>query len=72
MMGVNSTTKVGSLHGAFFVLWTSVYSVYLLTDWLAYLYGRIQSPRPDEMPDQREDIMRAAGFGFACRDTQAS
>ena len=38
---------------------------YLLTNWLAYLYGRIQSPRPDVMPDRR-------GFGFACIDTQAS
>ena len=26
---------------------------YLLTNWLAYLYGRIQSPRPDVMPDRR-------------------
>ena len=45
---------------------------YLLTNWLAYLYGRIQSPRPDVMPDRREGITRAAGFGFACIDTQAS
>ena len=45
---------------------------YLLTNWLAYLYGRIQSPRPDVMPDRREGIKRAAGFGFACIDTQAS
>ena len=48
-----------------------VYS-YLLTNWLAYLYGRIQSPRPDVMPDRREGITRAASFGFACIDTQAS
>ena len=27
---------------------------YLLTNWLAYLYRRIQSPRPDVMPDRRE------------------
>ena len=40
---------------------------YLLTYWLAYLYGRIQSPRP-----VREGITRAAGFVFACIDTQAS
>ena len=26
---------------------------YLLTNWLAYLYGRIQSPSPDVMPDER-------------------
>ena len=39
-----------------------VVQFYLLTNWLAYLYGRIQSPRPDV----------AAGFGFACIDTQAS
>ena len=41
---------------------------YLLTNWLAYLYGRIQSPRPDVMPDRREVITRAAGFVFACID----
>ena len=46
---------------------------YLLTNWLEYLYGRIQSPKPDVMPDRREDIMRAAGFEFACiEDMQAS
>ena len=45
---------------------------YLLTNWLAYLYGRIQSPRPDVMPDRREGITRAAGFVLACIDTQAS
>ena len=45
---------------------------YLLTNWLAYLYGRIQSPRPDVMPDRREGITRAAGFVFARIDTQAS
>ena len=44
---------------------------YLLTNWLAYLYGRIQSPRPDVMPDRREGITRAAGFVFAGIDTQA-
>ena len=37
---------------------------YLLTDWPAYLYGRIQSPGPDVM-----GIMRAAGFEFARIDT---
>ena len=26
----------------------------------------------DVMPDRREGITRAAGFGFACIDTQAS
>ena len=40
---------------------------YLLTNWLAYLYGQIQIPRPNVMPDRR-----AAGFGFARVDTQAS
>ena len=45
---------------------------YLLTNWFAYLYGRIQSPRPDVMPDRREAITRAAGFVFACIDTQTS
>ena len=45
---------------------------YLLTNWLSYLYGRIPSPRPNVIPDRREGITRAAGFGFACIDTQAS
>ena len=45
---------------------------YLLTNWLVYLYGQIQSPRPDVMPDLREGITRVAGFGFACIDMQAS
>ena len=45
---------------------------YLLTNWFAYQYGRIQSPRPDVMPDRREGITRAAGFVFACIDTQTS
>ena len=45
---------------------------YLLTNWFAYLYRRIQSPRPDVMPDRREGITRVAGFVFACIDTQAS
>ena len=45
---------------------------YLLTNWFAYLYWRIQSPRPDVMPDRREGITRAAGFVFACIDTQTS
>ena len=45
---------------------------YLLTNWLAYLYGRMQSPRPDVMPDRREGIMRAASFEFARIDMQAS
>ena len=46
-------------------------AINLLTNWLAYLYGRIQSPRPDVMPDRREGITRAEGFVFACIDTQA-
>ena len=29
---------------------------YVLTNWFAYLYGRIQSPRPDEMPDRRNGV----------------
>ena len=40
--------------------------LYLLTNWLAYLYRRIQNRRPDIMRDRREGITRAAGFGFAC------
>ena len=51
---------------------TQISLSYLLTNWLVYLYGRIQSPRPDVMPDRREGITRAAGFVFACIDTQAS
>ena len=39
---------------------------YLLTNWFAYLYGRIQSPRPDVMPDRRKGITKATGFVFAC------
>ena len=50
----------------------SIETVYLLTNWFVYLYGRIQSPRPDVMPDRREGITRAAGFVFACIDTQTS
>ena len=45
---------------------------YLLTNWFAYLYGQIQSLRPDVMPDHREGVMRATGFGFARIDMQAS
>ena len=52
--------------------WFEPRKFYLLTNWLAYLYGRIQSPRPDVMPDRREGITRATGFVFACIDTQAS
>ena len=44
---------------------------YLLTNWLAYLYGRIQSPRLEVMPDRRKGITRATDFGFACiRDAE--
>ena len=32
--------------------------LYLLPNLLAYLYGRIQSPRPDVMSDGREGIIR--------------
>ena len=46
--------------------------LYLLTNWLAYLYRRIQTPRPDVMSDRSEGIMRTAGFGFARIDRQAS
>ena len=35
---------------------------YLLTNWFAYLYGRIQSPRPDVMPDRREGKKGAGKF----------
>ena len=33
---------------------------------------RMQSPRPDVMPDRREGITRSAGFEFDSIDTQAS
>ena len=56
----------------YFVNLSGVDLHYLLTNWLAYLYGRIQSPRPDVMPDLREGTTRAVGFGFASIDTQAS
>ena len=42
---------------------------YLLTNWLAHLYERMQSPKPDVMPDQSS---RAVGFGCARINTQAS
>ena len=49
---------------------------YLLINWLAYLYGQIQSPRPDVIARPKggynEGITRAAGFVFARTDTQAS
>ena len=38
---------------------------YFLTDWLAYPYGRMQSPSPDVMPNRSQGITRAARFGFA-------
>ena len=69
----------GNVFGDFFtdrpgidILYYAAGHYYLLTNWLAYLYGRIQSPRPDVMPDRREGITRAAGFVFACIDTQTS
>ena len=33
---------------------------YLLTNWFAYLYERMQSPRSDVMPDRRESIVTQA------------
>ena len=52
---------------------TSPIFYHLLTNWLAYFYtGEHKFPNPDVMPDRREGTMRAAGFGFARIDTQAS
>ena len=45
---------------------------YHLTNWLMFLCGQIQSPRPDVMPDQREGIARAEGFVSAHIETSAS
>ena len=43
-----------------------------LTNWLIFLCGQIQSPRPDVMPDRREGIARAEGFVAARIETSAS
>ena len=45
---------------------------YRLTNWLMFLCGQIQSPRPDVMPDQMEGIARAEGFVSARIETSAS
>ena len=39
-----------------------LFKYYRLTNWLMFLCGQIQSPRPDVMPDRREGIARAEGF----------
>ena len=45
---------------------------YRLTNWLMFLCGQIQSPRPDVMPDRRKGIARAEGFVSALIETSAS
>ena len=35
---------------------------YRLTDWLLFLCGQMQRPRPDVMPDRKEGIARVEGF----------
>ena len=45
---------------------------YRLTNWLMFLCGQIQIPRPDVMPDRREGIARAEGFVVARIETSAS
>ena len=45
---------------------------YRLTNWLMFLCGQIQSPRPDVMPDRREGIVRAEGFVAARIETSVS
>ena len=46
--------------------------VYHLTNWLMFLCGQIQSPRPNVMPDRREGIVRAEGFVAARIETSVS
>ena len=46
--------------------------LYRLTNWLMFLCGQIQSPRPDVMPDRREGIARAEGFVSARIETSVS
>ena len=58
---LNHTSSQDSKEGKSFVILLNPLQArlfYLLTNWLAYLYGRIQSPRPDVMPDRREDILQ--------------
>ena len=45
---------------------------YRLTNWMMFLCGQIQSPRPDVMPDRREGIARAEGFVAARIETSSS
>ena len=45
---------------------------YRLTNWLMFLCGQIQSPRPDVMPDRRKGIARAEGFVAARIETSVS
>ena len=45
---------------------------YRLTNWLMFLCGQIQSPRPDVMPDRREGIASAEGFLAARTETSPS
>ena len=45
---------------------------YLLTNWLAYLCGRIQSPRPDVMPDRREGIKATFHLTVSIRGQRAT
>ena len=45
---------------------------YRLTNWMMFLCGQIQSPRPDVMPDRREGIARAEGFVASRTETSSS
>ena len=52
--------------------WLIASPYYRLTNWLMFLCGQIQSPRPDLMPDRMEGIARAKGFVSARIETSAS
>ena len=67
----NSTIAEESIQLHFYV-GSSLFIHYRLTNWLMFLCGQIQSPRPDVMPDRREDIARAEGFVSARIETSAS
>ena len=60
------------LSGPLFGSQTEKVLYYRLTNWLMFLCGQIQSPRPDVMLDRREGIARAEGFVAARIETSVS